>query len=159
MLLIEPKKYRMIYMSQLPLDNFYAVCHNEEFPDRFPRSRDMYPDLGLCIKSFLSPETSILFANKLIPELDHYKKNSLVKAIYFIKILLQRMPEDAQFTWFNWLKKQTKIKASENDHLTFFYADADALLHPCNDASALNLGLLKGLERSKIKQLIEFGVA
>jgi len=139
-------------MTQLPLDEFYRVCHNEEYQKEFPISREMYPSLAACIKALLSPDDSKSFSIALIKKLNNYKLYNLIKAIYFIKILLQRMPKESQSLWRDWLKTHSKIKAKEEDQLTFFYADANHLLHPCHDITATKLGLLKGLERSKIKQ-------
>ncbi|WP_305906287.1 hypothetical protein Q9L42_020795 (plasmid) [Methylomarinum sp. Ch1-1] len=135
-------------------DKFYKVCHNE----CFARSRDMYPDLGYCIHFLLHTPPENYYEN-FVEELDRFEKPYLVRALYLIKILLQRMPCAYQSIWTAWLNKHQNIRAEEADNLAFFHADSIGITHPTNDATAIKLGLVKGLERSKIKQLIDQGTA
>ncbi|WP_305910330.1 hypothetical protein Q9L42_000275 (plasmid) [Methylomarinum sp. Ch1-1] len=129
------------------LDSFFKLCHNE----CFSRSRDMYPDLVICIKVLLSNSTTDSIA--LIDQLACYDRPGLMRAIYLIKVLHSHMTEENQKIWTTWLTAHKDLNATPDEKLAFFHADANPM-HPTYDETAKHLGLVKGLERHRIRRLI-----
>lgn len=134
--------------STLVLDAFRGLCRNEGYAT----TRDIFPVIALAGRA-IATDASV--ARMVTNDARSYEDTARIRAVYFLRLIRQAMEEAPGAIVDAWLEQNKTLRLATP--APFFHADEPPA--QCFDDLAVELGFNRGLELSKVRQLLEFGTA